>query len=76
MYADVFLVIEGALDEQSTFKDECALNDYIRTLQDEHKTEGWNGALYVLWHEHDPQPDCGCSEYLTDHRPYVTFGPK
>lgn len=74
MYATTDLVIEGALEESETFYDETLLREYVYRLREELAGDGVNGALYVIWHEHEPTLECLCVQYLQDHQPYETFG--
>lgn len=76
-YADVTVIIDGAVEEEHTFSDEAFMLDYIRTIQDEAGSHGYLTEVYILNHEHSLTDDeCGCVEYLQDHSPAYRFNAK
>jgi hypothetical protein len=75
-YADVSVIVDGALEESETFHDETLMNDYIGKIEDEAKDHGYETQIYVVFHEHEDlegDQECQCIQYLTDHHPYATF---
>lgn len=72
MYVEVSVVVDGALEETETFRDESLMLDYVRTVQDEANGHGYRTEVYVLEHDHEPA-DCSCVQYVQDHRPRWTF---
>lgn len=72
MYADVTVVVEGAVEEDRRFFDSALLQEFIEELRREQQDSGYNFAI-VLEHDHDPTADCSCVEYLQDHRPTYEF---
>jgi hypothetical protein len=73
-YADVSLVVEGALDNQSVAYTETDVDEYVQAAEAEAKADGLHTEVYVLWHEHDEtNEECACVQYLTDHHPYASF---
>jgi len=72
-YADVDVIVNGALEESRTFHDETLMNHYIGEIEDEASDHGYLTEVYVVWHEHDDDIECECVQYLTSHKPYATF---
>jgi hypothetical protein len=72
VYAEVTLVVEGAVEEEMFFYDGALLQGWIDNVDQEQQAEGWSGYLTVLWHDH-PMGDCECVQYVQDHRPYKTW---
>ena len=72
-YADVSVIVDGALEEERTFHDETLMNDYLRQIKDEAAADGIRTEVYVLWHEHDDMDECECIQYVTDHHPYAVY---
>jgi hypothetical protein len=73
IYADVSVIVNGALEEERTFHDETLMNDYLGQIEDEAKGDGIRTEIYVLWHEHDDMDGCACIQYATDHHPYAVY---
>jgi hypothetical protein len=71
-YADVSVVVDGALEEEHRFTDEALMTDYIRTVQDEAEGHGYRTEVFILEHDHEPA-ECECIQYVQDHKPAYTF---
>jgi hypothetical protein len=70
-YADVTVIVDGALEEQQSFTDYLLQNEYIEQIKAEALGDGYPTEIYVLEHDHDPNDDyCACAQYRTDHHPY------
>ena len=72
MYAEVTVLVEGALEEVETFTEEAKLDDYIETWREDAEGSGYPCEVFVTYHEHRPldaDEECHCHQYLTDHRP-------
>lgn len=69
-YADVDVIVDGALAHQKTFTDHAALTSFIEQERDAAVADGLWTEVYILWHEH-PMTDeeCTCAQYATDHHP-------
>ena len=72
MYAEISVIVEGALDETETFTDQTLLDEYLATLESEAYASGYQFDVYVRWHDHDPG-DCECAQYETDHHPTYVY---
>lgn len=75
MYADAWLVVAGAEEENRQFTDETLLNEWLGAVEAGAESDGYRAEVYMLWHEHDPNVECECAQYVTDHKPYRTFNP-
>lgn len=79
-YADVSVIVEGALDQETTVKNETELQRYVAVLQIDANKQGFTAEVYVVWHEHEAygnvDADCDCIQYVTDHSPYATVEPE
>jgi hypothetical protein len=75
MFAELTIVVDGAVEETPTFHDECAMRDYIGAIEDEAKSDGYPTEVYVTYHNHDLYLDdgCECAQYVTDGRPAYSF---
>ncbi|PZR66789.1 MAG: hypothetical protein DLM66_12875 [Candidatus Dormiibacter spiritus] len=73
-YADVSVVVNGALDEERTFTDQLLLDDYVAQVGEEAGGDGYPTEVFVVWHEHDPDvEECECAQFLTNHHPYAAW---
>lgn len=72
MYADVTVVVDGAVEEEERFTDETLMLDYVRTLEDEAAGHGYPVEVFILRHEHEPR-ECECVQFLQDHKPAYRF---
>lgn len=76
-YADVSVIWNGALDEETTVYEDEEVDAIIAEAQAEAERDGSSLVqVFVLWHEHDNDgQECECVQYLTDHRPSYEFAP-
>jgi hypothetical protein len=72
MYADVSVVVDGALEDEQTFYDETLMAEFIREIEDEARSDGYPTQVYVLFHDH-PEGECECIQYVQSHKPYAEF---
>lgn len=74
-YADVSIVVNGALDKEEVCYDEDAILSLVAELQaDCERDEELQAQVFVLWHEHtNDGEECECVQYLTDHHAAYTF---
>jgi hypothetical protein len=74
MYAEVMVVVDGAMEEAEEFSDDTLMMDYIRGIEEEQRDHGYPVEVFVLEHEHEPTGDeCACAQYAQDHRPRYSF---
>jgi hypothetical protein len=74
MYADVSVIVDGALGESETFTDYLLLEEYVRTIEEEAAGHGYPTEVYVVEHNHALDvDDCACVQYLTDHHPQYAY---
>lgn len=73
MYAEVDLIVEGALEESETFGDETLMAHRIAEWDEELRGDGYPGEVFVVWHDHAPG-ECECVQYLQDGKPYAVIG--
>ena len=71
-WAEASVVVEGALNELARFTDEALMQDWARQRISECEAKHLEARVYVLYHDHKPDVDCECVQYLTDHQPYLT----
>jgi hypothetical protein len=69
MYADLTIIVDGALDSEETYSDDLLLWHAIEYHKDDAKSHGYPTAIYVQYHEHEQGPDCECSQYEQSHQP-------
>ena len=73
-YADVSVVVDGALEESASFYDYAVLDAFIQTIREEAEGDGYRTEVYVLLHDHSPDvEECACSQYVQDHNPEYVF---
>jgi hypothetical protein len=74
MYAEVSVIVDGALEEAETFHDYLLLEEYVRTIESDAADHGYPTEVYVVAHDHSPDVDeCGCVQYLQDHKPQYAY---
>lgn len=69
MYAEVEVIVEGALEESETFSDDVLMCDYVRQVGEDAESHGHPTEVYILYHEHSPAADCQCVQYVVSHKP-------
>ncbi len=66
-WADVAVIVEGALAALQVFHDETALDAYVAEVRRDADADGLLTEVYVLWHEHSARLDgCGCAQHLSN----------
>jgi len=73
MYAEVTVIVDGALEESQTFHDEALMRDFIDTIREEAEGHGYLTEVFVMYHDHADGIDCECAQYVTDHHPTYTY---
>ncbi len=73
VYAEVSVIVDGALDSDRTFTNQDELDAYLEMVRVESETDGQPTEVYVLYHEHGKGADCLCIQYETDHHPYARY---
>lgn len=69
-YADVTVVVDGAVEQEEQFTDYLLLEQFIDGVREDAEGDGYPTEVYVLYHEHEPGEDeCTCVQYVTDHHP-------
>jgi hypothetical protein len=49
MYADVSVIVDGALGESETFTDYLLLEEYVRTIEEEAAGHGYPWPRFTSW---------------------------
>lgn len=76
-YADVTTVWDGAVDSFDTVRSDGGLATLVRQVERDVKRSDTapHVQVFVQWHEHPiTLEECSCSQYETDHHPYVEWG--
>ena len=73
MYAELTVIVNGAVEEEATFTDETLVTEFLNDLEREAEGDGVRTEVHRLDHDHAPEVDCDCAQYATDHRPYRVF---
>lgn len=74
MFADVDVVVDGALDSTERFYDEGIMSQHIDREIEFALGDGLPLEIYVSFHEHEEDDnECPCSQYVTDGRPKYVF---
>jgi hypothetical protein len=76
-YAEVSVIVDGALDAEVMFTDETLMLAYLASVGAEAESDGLPTEVYVLWHDHPlydeavdlDYDDCACVQYVSDHHP-------
>lgn len=69
MYYEVSVLVEGALSEDRDFDGWRQAWAYISSVRDAAPRHGKLTEVFVLEHQHAPQEECECGQYLTSHNP-------
>ncbi len=71
-YAEVEVIVNGALEETEYFHDETLMHSFINEIKREATDHGYSTDIYVLWHGHNmDSEECFCSQYQIDGRPVL-----
>lgn len=74
MYAEVTVIVDGALDQEHTFDDYQVMQEYIDILRDLSMDDGQATEVYIQYHDHGISDDeCMCAQYETDHKPAYSW---
>ena len=74
MYAQVTVVVDGALEAEETFHDYALMDEYIKGVEQDALGDGCPTEVYILEHEHaDDVEDCACAQFVTDHHPAYSW---
>ena len=71
-YAEVSVIVDGALDKEETFHDYALQAEFIDSVREDARSDGYPTEVYILDHDHDHLGDgeeCACIQYAQDHRP-------
>ena len=76
MYADLTVIVAGAVDEADSYFDQTLLDERIAEIKTESAADGYRTEIYVRYHDHDiSEEDCACAQYEQDGRPTYVFNP-
>ena len=73
MYAELTVIVDGAVEEEATFADETLVTEFLNGLEREAEGDGVRMEIHRLDHDHARGMDCDCAQYATDHHPYRVF---
>jgi hypothetical protein len=69
MYAEVTVIVDGALDQEATFTDYLLQEQFVDGVREDAEADGYPTEVFVIEHEHAPGAECECVQYVTDHHP-------
>ncbi len=72
-YAEVSVVVDGALEQNLTFHDATLMTAEIAEIVEEAKGDGYRTEVFVMFHEHNETEDCECVQFEASHLPEVTI---
>lgn len=73
-YADVSVIVDGALEREEMITDETALTDYLAMVESDARDDGIRAEVWIIWHDHSPSVDeCSCAQYVTRHEANVVY---
>ena len=72
MYAELTVVVDGALDVEATFHDEAVLREAIAADLEDAESHGYPTDIYVAYHDHEFGIECECAQFELDHSPAFT----
>lgn len=75
MYSEVTTVVAGAEEDREIFTDYAYEDHYLTDLENDAESTGYRIEVYRTEHDHHPDTDCECAQYVTDHRPFRVFNP-
>lgn len=73
MYAELSIVVNGALESTEIYFDETLLNEAISYFKEDAESHGYPTQVYVSYHDHSPDIECECAQYETDHHPAYEY---
>lgn len=75
VYADVTVIVDGALEKEEIFHDYALMDDFIEKEVEDAESDGYPTEIFVLYHSHEDLKDgeeCQCIQFEQDHKPYRT----
>lgn len=77
MFADVDIVVDGALESTTRFYDEILMREFLDAEIEMAEGDGLPLEIFVMFHEHsdhdEDMDDCACVQFATDGRPKYVF---
>lgn len=74
MYAEVTVIVDGAVEQTEIFHDQALLNQFVDGVREDAESDGYPTEVYVQYHEHDlTSQECECAQYETDHHPAYAY---
>lgn len=78
-YKEISVLVGGALEQTEIFSYDDILEvakcyGFIAETQKEALESSERVELFEMTHEHEPDVDCECAQYVTDHNPFWTNG--
>lgn len=75
MFAEVTVIVDGAVDDEITVTDQAVLSAVIAGIGADAEADGITAEVYIQWHDHpmDYAGECVCAQYATDHHPDYVF---
>jgi len=69
---EVYLVVEGALEEAEIFADLVDAEDWALDEIESCRAAGAAADAYIVPHYCDIGQECECMQWMTDHRPFAS----
>lgn len=78
-YKEISVLVGGALDQTEIFSyddifEVVRLYGFIADTQKAAEDTDERVELFEMSHDHEPDVDCECIQYVTDHKPFWTNG--
>jgi hypothetical protein len=73
MYAEVTVIVDGAMEDCEIFHDDTLLSEFVDTIREEAESDGYPTQIFVQYHDHEVADDCECAQFETDHHPAYSF---
>lgn len=76
MYAEVDVIVDGAVEDHRIFHDQALLAEFVDVVEADAKADGLVTEVYVTYHDHElVAGECACVQYSpTFGKPQYTFG--
>lgn len=76
MFVTVTVIVDGALEEEETFRDYLLFDHYLSSLKEDAASHGYPTDVFALYHLHDEDAGhCECIQFETDHSPIWSSHP-
>lgn len=72
-YYQVDVIVEGALDDSFEFKSRERVEQLAKTVGEAADADGLATEIFVLYHPHNPGPECHCIQEAQDHHPEYSW---